>query len=231
MEINIDPEFRDLLPKLDEKTRDILARNIGDAGRCDPLTVWGNILIDGHNRLDICTKQHIAYETVSAPSWVETRADAIKWIIDNARGRRNMTKDQFDIVMGKYYNHSRKEEGGYHGNQYTEEALGKNYPEALRTSEKIAREMGVSEKTVRNAAKKADLFESLPKEKQNAIMAGKEKLPKEEKPKAKKDAIEDEMIIETLRGVAREIEDSLDLLDAATKGKIKTICMRIVEKV
>ena len=61
----IDSEFKDLIPPLQKEERDQLEANIRAEGCRDPLTVWGDILIDGHNRHEICTRLGFPFKTVS----------------------------------------------------------------------------------------------------------------------------------------------------------------------
>jgi hypothetical protein len=49
---------------------------------------WPRILIDGHNRYEICTRNEIHFETVDVE--FESRDDAKIWIIKNQFGRRNL---------------------------------------------------------------------------------------------------------------------------------------------
>lgn len=66
-----------------------LETNINEDGCRDPLTVWQeeNLLLDGHNRFEICKRYGMEYELffVSLPD----RQSAINWIINNQLGRRN----------------------------------------------------------------------------------------------------------------------------------------------
>jgi N6-adenosine-specific RNA methylase IME4 len=57
---------------------------------CDhnPATIE-TLLIDGHNRYEICTKNGIGFETVERD--FADRSEAIEWIIRNQFGRRNLT--------------------------------------------------------------------------------------------------------------------------------------------
>ena len=48
--IIIDEEFKGLLPELDKETYESLEANILQNGCRDSLVLWGDILIDGHNR-------------------------------------------------------------------------------------------------------------------------------------------------------------------------------------
>ena len=65
--------------------------NIVSAGRArDPLAVWNGVLIDGHNRFEICTRLALPFD-VSEVDGIESRDDAMIWIIDHQFGRRNLT--------------------------------------------------------------------------------------------------------------------------------------------
>jgi len=54
------------------------------------------IIIDGHNRYEICQKHNIDYETKEIE--FDTRDDAILWIIDNQGARRNSSLYQKGVV-------------------------------------------------------------------------------------------------------------------------------------
>ena len=61
----VDKEFAALIPPLTQDEYDQLEKNLLAEGCRDRLVVWGDILIDGHNRLEICTKHKITYDVVS----------------------------------------------------------------------------------------------------------------------------------------------------------------------
>jgi len=65
-QIKVDPEFQQLIPPLSADERDLLEKNIIQDGCRDPLVVWDGILLDGHNRLEICKAHDIPFETVDA---------------------------------------------------------------------------------------------------------------------------------------------------------------------
>ena len=88
MEIKIDPEFQALIPPLAAEERQQLEANIVQDGCRDPLVVWDGILIDGHNRHEICTRLGIEFNTVEKK--FASRDDATIWIIENQLGRRNL---------------------------------------------------------------------------------------------------------------------------------------------
>jgi len=57
------PEMETLLPPLSEEQRSLLEEDILKNGCREPLKLWRGILVDGMNRLNICTKRNIAYKT------------------------------------------------------------------------------------------------------------------------------------------------------------------------
>lgn len=60
----IDKEFENLLPPLSEGDYKGLEESIKADGCRDPLVVWGDTLVDGHNRYKICTQNNISYQIV-----------------------------------------------------------------------------------------------------------------------------------------------------------------------
>jgi hypothetical protein len=91
MQIKIDPEFKALAPPLSTEERQGLERSIVEAGGArDPLVTWKGVLLDGHNRHEICTEHGLAFDTVEAGG-VKTRQDARVWIVKNQLARRNVT--------------------------------------------------------------------------------------------------------------------------------------------
>jgi hypothetical protein len=69
-------------------------------------------------------------------------------------------------LRGMRYNIEKKKDGG----QIPGSSVGKNYP-PLRTSEKLAKEYGVSEKTIRNDAKFAEALEKLSPEEKKEVLS------------------------------------------------------------
>ena len=88
MNIIIDEEFKKLIPPLTPEEFAGLKQSLMNEGCRDPLVLWGNILIDGHNRYDICTRKNIPFQTVQRE--FESRERVIEWIILNQFGRRNL---------------------------------------------------------------------------------------------------------------------------------------------
>jgi len=93
-DIVVDKEFRCLVPPLTEEERLGLEENLLRDGCIDPLIVWAErqVLLDGHNRKDICDRYGIDYSTRELS--LAGRDEAKRWIIEHQFGRRNLTKYQ-----------------------------------------------------------------------------------------------------------------------------------------
>jgi len=90
-----------------------LRANLKADGCREPLVIWptsaGPILLDGHNRYEICQQQNIHFDTVEIE--LASREEAATWIINNQLGRRNLTSEQASYLRGKRYNREKKPVG------------------------------------------------------------------------------------------------------------------------
>ena len=94
MGIIIDKEFQALIPPLSDDEYRQLEENCIRDGIRDPLVTWPQddgtqILIDGHNRLEISAK-HAGIPFKIVQMRFESRAEAETWILKNQIGRRNL---------------------------------------------------------------------------------------------------------------------------------------------
>jgi len=96
--LTIDKEFQELIPPLNYEEEELLIASIKEEGCHTPLVVWGDILVDGHNRYDACIENGIEFETRSME--FADRDDAKIWIIKNQFGRRNLsTPSRCDLAL------------------------------------------------------------------------------------------------------------------------------------
>jgi N6-adenosine-specific RNA methylase IME4 len=165
MEIQIDAEFKALIPPLAPDELAQLEANILRDGCRDPLVVWDDILIDGHNRFAICSKHGLEFETVEKD--FQDREAVMDWMDANQLGRRNLSPDAFKLALGRRYNRSKKKQGAPQGNQNAGKQLDQNEP-VVSTAAKLAAEHSVSEATVKRAGKFAEEVAKTP-ELQKAI--------------------------------------------------------------
>ena len=88
MKLKIDSEFQLLIPPLNEEERMQLEKNIVAEGCRDALVTWQGIIIDGHNRYEICTRLGIDFRTTEYT--FASRDDVRMWMVQNQMGRRNL---------------------------------------------------------------------------------------------------------------------------------------------
>ena len=88
----IDPEFRDLIPPLNEEELKLLEASIVADGCESPLIVWNGVIVDGHNRYAICRKHEIPFAIQEKD--FSSRDDAMLWMLRNQLGRRNLNSYQ-----------------------------------------------------------------------------------------------------------------------------------------
>ena len=117
--LKIDPEFQNQIPPLTDDEYKQLEENILKEGKLlSPLIVWGNTLVDGHNRYAILQKHPEIYFS-TMPLRFENREEAIAWICRNQLGRRNLSPEQKRYLLGKQYEAEKKAAKIFRGNQYT----------------------------------------------------------------------------------------------------------------
>lgn len=153
MNLRIDPEFESRIPPLTEDEFQQLEENILTDGKIiSPIIVWGDVIIDGHNRFRIAEKHtHIAFTTCERD--FDDRHEAIAWICKNQLGRRNLTIQQKKYLIGRQYESEKASHGG--DRKSTEvKSSGQNDQMIFEqtTAKRIAEENGIGERTVRRAA-------------------------------------------------------------------------------
>lgn len=151
--MRIKKEYKTLIPPLSPEEYQYLEENILKDGVREPLVVWGDILIDGHNRYEICQKHGITYKTVNKD--FESDEEAKRWIILNQFGRRNLTKFQRSELALKLKPmlaaQAKERQKIYCGNQYDKKSgLRQNSVQVQKgkTSDDIAKIAGVSRDTI-----------------------------------------------------------------------------------
>lgn len=144
---------------------------------------WPCILLDGHNRYEICTRLDIDFETVEIE--FGNREEAADWIDANQLGRRNLHPDQMSLLRGRRYNRTKKAVGGTGANQFKQSGQNVHFP---KTAESLAVQHGVDEKTIRRDGKFAEAVEVLGLE--SEVAAGAVDAPKQAIVQAAKPIIE-----------------------------------------
>ena len=91
-DLTVDPEFRDLIPPLNEEELKLLEESLVADGCESPLIVWNGVIVDGHNRYAICRKHEIPF-AIQEKNF-SSRDGAMLWMLRNQLGRRNLNNYQ-----------------------------------------------------------------------------------------------------------------------------------------
>jgi hypothetical protein len=97
MDIIIDEALKAYIDPLTPEEYAALERSILAEGCRDALVLWGQLLIDGHNRYGICRKHGLAFQTVQN-SRFQSLEDVHLWMIDQHLGRRSVSDFQRGVL-------------------------------------------------------------------------------------------------------------------------------------
>lgn len=97
MEIEINEELRAYIDPLSEDEYAALEGSLLAEGCRDALVLWGNVLVDGHNRYGLCRKHGIEFRTVQNTAF-RSMDDVRLWMIDNHLGRRSISDYQRGVL-------------------------------------------------------------------------------------------------------------------------------------
>lgn len=100
--LTIDAEFKSLIPPLTTEERAELEASLKAEGCRDALVVWAGqgVLLDGHNRYELCQRHGIAFQVVERA--FESRDYAIVWIVKNQLARRNLSQYARDEMVTQH---------------------------------------------------------------------------------------------------------------------------------
>lgn len=170
--LKISKTFQQFIPPLMDEEYKLLEASVISEGCRDPIVTWNGVIVDGHNRYAICQKHGIEFSTVE----MEFADDesAMDWMDANQLGRRNLTADQRSNLRGRRYNRTKKaaHDGGKGKARVGAEVAPTN------TAATLAKQHGVSERTIKSDGKKAEAIEQLAKTKPElarAVVDGKKK--------------------------------------------------------
>ena len=153
MELKINEEFKGLIPPLSEEEFSTLEDNILRDGIREPISIWQDVIVDGHNRYEIAQKHNLSFQTKSYS--FENEEKVKLWIIDNQFGRRNILPYTRSVLALKYKDilakqaKERQEKGT---NQYTpkEDRVVPNSAQG-KTTVQIAQKAKVGKATIQQA--------------------------------------------------------------------------------
>lgn len=97
MNITVNEELLAYIDPLTPDEHDALERSLLAEGCRDSLVLWGDVLVDGHNRYGICRKHGIPFNTVQNTQF-KTLDDVHLWMIDQHLGRRSVSDFQRGVL-------------------------------------------------------------------------------------------------------------------------------------
>jgi len=120
--------------------------------------VWRGILVDGHNRHEICVRLGIPFRMQELSIADDTREGAMAWAIDNQLARRNLHPDDASLLRGRAYRAEAKAPGRpsaklAHAEQVSEPGGA--------TADRVAERLRVSRATIARDGRYLDAVEKL----------------------------------------------------------------------
>lgn len=97
MDIIVKEELKAYIDPLTAEEHEALERSLLAEGCRDALVLWGNILVDGHNRYGICTQHGIEFRTIQHPH-LKSMDDVHLWMIEQHLGRRSVSDFQRGVL-------------------------------------------------------------------------------------------------------------------------------------
>ena len=147
--LKVDPEFQGKIPPLTFEELEQLEKNIVNDGKViNPIIVWNRLIVDGHNRYAILQKHPDIPYTVHEKEFAD-RFEVIIWICKNQLGRRNLSPEQKNYLLGKQYEAEKVAHGGDRKSADAKSSYhNDNLISGEKTCDRIAKENGVNRITV-----------------------------------------------------------------------------------
>jgi len=95
--IVVQEDLKTYIDPLTPDEYDALERSLLAEGCRDALVLWGDILVDGHNRFGICQKHGLPFNTVQNTRF-RSIEDVHLWMIDQHLGRRSVSDFQRGVL-------------------------------------------------------------------------------------------------------------------------------------
>ena len=97
MNIVVSEELKAYIDPLTPEEHEALERSLLAEGCRDALVLWGDLLVDGHNRYRLCQKHGLPFNTVQNPRF-QSMEDVHLWMIDQHLGRRSVSDFQRGVL-------------------------------------------------------------------------------------------------------------------------------------
>jgi hypothetical protein len=97
MDVVVNEELKAYIDPLTSQEYEALERSLLTEGCRDALVLWGTLLVDGHNRYEICRKHGLPFQTVQNTRF-QSMEDVHLWMIDQHLGRRSVSDFQRGVL-------------------------------------------------------------------------------------------------------------------------------------
>ncbi|RDI97978.1 plasmid replication/partition related protein [Dyella solisilvae] len=97
MDIVVNEELKAYIDPLTADEYEALERSLLAEGCRDALVLWGDVLVDGHNRFGICQKHGLPFQTVQNTRFASME-DVHLWMIEQHLGRRSVSDFQRGVL-------------------------------------------------------------------------------------------------------------------------------------
>ena len=97
MDVVVNEELKAYIDPLSGEEYEALERSILAEGCRDALVLWGELLVDGHNRYEICQKHGLPFQTLQSQRF-QSMEDVHLWMIDQHLGRRSVSDYQRGVL-------------------------------------------------------------------------------------------------------------------------------------
>ncbi|WP_437560394.1 ParB N-terminal domain-containing protein [Acidithiobacillus sulfuriphilus] len=169
--ITILPQIKDLLYPLKPEELANLEASIRQYGVREPLCLWDRdgemILVDGHNRYDVATRNGVEFNTTILE--FEGLEEVLGWVDKNQIGRRNLTDEERAVTLGRIYQRKLEAKRTATRRASTENDVNEASGDGERMSDTIAREWNVSSATVKRASNFAEAVAALKEVGENGV--------------------------------------------------------------
>lgn len=162
--LQINETIKKIIPPLSSEELRILENNIIRDGCREPICVWKNTIVDGHNRYSICTKHKIPFDIQEME--FNSFEEMEDWVCVNQLGRRNISEETRKYLIGKRYINEKIINKNPKGNNQFRKIISADSSEkapstSMITASRLGREYKVSSRTIVEYAKYANSIDTL----------------------------------------------------------------------
>lgn len=153
--VRVDTKIEDLIrPLTDDEAKNLEESLLAEGKALSPFWLWGDLLVDGHNRFRLCKKHKLPYEVIQVYEDTDDIEEVKDRIMRDSMARRHMTAGELSSIRARRVGHKLSK--------------GEKFVDAVKA---VAEESNVSARQVRRDVKRAELVETLDEDLKPATVA------------------------------------------------------------